>query len=157
MPKVPKTISSPYLCNISRKTCMINLIFCLLINVKGLLKACVPRHVEIIQNKTFVHDDKHRSLLQTGTMIFMGMVRHSQSSQNSKFAMSLQYPKNEIKVGVNYLHADKHQKFLQVDSYTLVIKISCKVILSLLMGTIKHSQSTRSNKFVISLQYLKKS
>ena len=30
------------------------------------------------------------------------------------------------------------------------------VILSLLMGMSKHSQSTESNKFVISLQYLKK-
>ena len=30
------------------------------------------------------------------------------------------------------------------------------MILSLLMGMIKHSQSTQSNKFTISLQYLKK-
>ena len=30
------------------------------------------------------------------------------------------------------------------------------MILSLLIGMINHSQSTQSNKFVISLQYLKK-
>ena len=34
-------------------------------------------------------------------------------------------------------------------------KVSYKVILSLLMGMIKHSQSTQSKKFSISLQYLK--
>ena len=46
-------------------------------------------------------------------------------------------------------------------SYKLIfntwgIKVSYKVILSLLMGMIKHSQSTQSNKVAISLQYLKK-
>ena len=46
-------------------------------------------------------------------------------------------------------------------SYKLIfntwgIKVSYKVILSLLMGMIKHSQSTQSNKLAISLQYLKK-
>ena len=48
------------------------------------------------------------------------------------------------------------KSFLQVDFNTLVIKVSYKVILSLLMGMIKHSQSTQSNKFVISVQYPKK-
>ena len=51
---------------------------------------------------------------------------------------------------------DEHQSFLQVDFNTLGIKDAYKVILSLLLGMIKHSQSTQSNKFVISLQYLKK-
>ena len=55
-----------------------------------------------------------------------------------------------------FLCADKHQSFLQVDFNTLGIKVSYKVILSLLMGMIKHSQSTQSNKFAKSLQYLKK-
>ena len=46
-------------------------------------------------------------------------------------------------------------------SYKLIfntwgIKVSYKVILSLLMGMIKHSQSTQSNKLAVSLQYLKK-
>ena len=54
------------------------------------------------------------------------------------------------------MHADKHQSFLQVDFNTLVIKVSYKVILSLLMCMIKYSQSTQSNKFAISLQYLRK-
>ena len=46
----------------------------------------------------------------------MGMVKHSQSYQNSKFAMSLQYLKKEVRDEVDFLHADKHQSFLQGDT-----------------------------------------
>ena len=57
---------------------------------------------------------------------------------------------------VDFLHADKHESFLQFDFNTFIIKVSYKVILSLLMGMVKHSQSTQSNMFAICLQYLKK-
>ena len=83
----------------------------------------------------------------------MGMVQHSQCSQNSKFAMSLQCLKKESRDKVDLLHADKHQGFLKVDFSTFNIYVSYKVILSLL---IKHSQSTQSNMFAISSQYLRK-
>ena len=51
----------------------------------------------------------------------VGMVKNSQSSQNSKFAMSLQYLKKEVKAEVDFLHAEfpslfqhfEHQSFLQ--------------------------------------------
>ena len=49
-----------------------------------------------------------------------------------------------------FLQRDEHQSFLQVDYNTLGIKVSYKKILSLLMGMIKHSQSTQSDKFAIS-------
>ena len=68
--------------------------------------------------------------------------------------MSLQHLK-KVRYEVDFLHADKHQSFLQVDFNTLDIKIFYKVILSLLMGMIKHSQSTQSNKFVISHKKLR--
>ena len=42
----------------------------------------------------------------------MGMVKHSQSSQSSKFAMSLQYLKKEIIDEVDFLLVAKHQSFL---------------------------------------------
>ena len=142
----------------------------------------MARHAQIIQNNKFaislqylkkevsdevdfLHADKFESLLQIDTMIFMGMVKHSESSQNSKFAMPLRYLRKEVRDEVDFLHADKHQGFLQadfnicknnIDFNTLGIKVSYKVILSLLMGMIKHSQSTQSNKFAISLQYCKK-
>ena len=50
--------------------------------------------------------------------------------------MSLQYLKKEVSDEVDFLHADKHQSFLQVDFNTLGIKDFYKVILSLLMGMI---------------------
>ena len=56
---------------------------------------------------------------------------------------------------LNIKDVDKHQSFQQVYCNTLGIQVSYKVILSLLMGMIMHSQSTQSNKFEISLQYLK--
>ena len=52
-------------------------------------------------------------------MILMVMVKHSQSSQDSKFAMSLQYLRKEVKV--DFLHSDKHQSFLKVYFNTLGI------------------------------------
>ena len=88
-------------------------------------------------------------------MILMGMVKHSRSSQDSKFAMSLQYLKKEVRIEVDFLLVDKHQSSLEADFNTLGIKVFYKAILSL-MGMIKHSQSTQNNKFAISSQYVKK-
>ena len=48
----------------------------------------------------------------------MGMVKHSQSSQNSRFAVSLLYLKKEVIDEVDFLDADRHQNFLQVDFNT---------------------------------------
>ena len=100
--------------------------------------------------------DKHESKLHIDSMVLIVMVKHSQSLPKTKFVMSLQYLRKQIRDEVAFLHADKHQSFLQVDSNILGIKVSYKVVLSLLMDRIKHSQSTQSNKFAISLQYLKK-
>ena len=73
---------------------------------------------EVSDKVDFLHADKHESLLQIDTMILMGMVKHSQSSQNSKFAMSLQYLKKEVRDEVDFFHADKHKSFLRVDFNT---------------------------------------
>ena len=70
--------------------------------------------------------------------------------------MSLQYLKKEVRDEADFLHADKYQSFLPVEFTTLGTKVFYKVILSLLMTMIKHSQSTQSKKFAISLQYFKK-
>ena len=63
------------------------------------------------------------------------VAKHAQSTQNNKFAISLQYLKENVKDEVDFLH---------------------NVILLLLICMMKHSQSTQSNKFAISLQYPKK-
>ena len=70
--------------------------------------------------------------------------------------MSLQYLQKQVRDEVDFLHADKRQSFLQVYFDTLDVNVSYKLILYLLIGMIKHSQSTLINKFVISLQYLEK-
>ena len=60
-------------------------------------------------------------------MILMGIVKHSQSSQNSKFGMSLQYFKKEVKYEVDFLHTGEQQSFLRVYFNSLGIKVSCEV------------------------------
>ena len=87
---------------------------------------------------------------QIDIMVWMVIVKHSQSFPKDKFVMSLQYLSKEVRVEVDFLHADKHQSFLQVDFNILGIKVSYKMVLSLLMGSIKRSQIIQSN----SLQYL---
>ena len=71
------------------------------------------------------------------------MARHAQITQNNKFAISLQYLKKELSDEVGFLHADKHESLLQIDSM-------------ILKGMVKHSQSSQNSKFAMSLQYLKK-
>ena len=86
------------------------------------------------------------------------MARHAQIDQNNKFANFCNIiRKKYIGDEVDFLHADKHQSFLQIDFNPLGIKVSYKMLLTLLMDMIKHSQSTQSNKFAyLYRQYLKK-
>ena len=86
----------------------------------------------------------------TYTMILMEMVKYSQSSQIASFAMPLQYLRKDVRDEVDFLHADKHQSFLQVDFNTLGIKDFYKVILSLLMAWSSMFKVLK----VTSLQYL---
>ena len=60
----------------------------------------------------FFHSGKYENLIQIDNMILMGMVRHFQSSQNSKFPMSLQNVKKEVRDEVRFLKANKHQSDL---------------------------------------------
>ena len=62
--------------------------------------------------------------------------------------MSLQYLKKDVRDEVEFLHADKHQSFLQVNFNIMDIKVSYQVIMSSLMDMIKHLTK------VTTLQYL---
>ena len=62
--------------------------------------------------------------------------------------MSLQYLKKDVRDEVEFLHADKHQSFLQVNFNTMDIKVWYQVIMSSLMDMIKHLTK------VTTLQYL---
>ena len=58
-------------------------------------------------------------VLQINTKVFFNLVvslwvcvaRHAQSTQNNKFAISLQCFKERVKDKVGFLPADKHQRF----------------------------------------------
>ena len=88
------------------------LIFCLQMNVKGFFKLLLSFYVCV--------------------------TRHTQITQDSKFAVSLQYLKKELSDEVDFLHADKHESLLQIDSM-------------ILMGIVKHSQSSQNSMFTMSL------
>ena len=45
---------------------------------------------EVSDEVDILHADKHESLLQIDTMILMGIVKNSRSSQNNEFVMSSQ-------------------------------------------------------------------
>ena len=101
---------------------MMNFIFAMQINIVVFYKlilsfwVCVTGHAQSTQNKfvylaislekhwnevDFSPADKHESLLQIDTMILMRMIKHSQISKNNKFAMFLQYLKEELEqVGI---------------------------------------------------------
>ena len=88
------------------------LIFCLQMNVKGFFKLLLSFYVCV--------------------------TRYTQITQDSKFAVSLQYLKKELSDEVDFLHADKHESLLQIDSM-------------ILMGIVKHSQSSQNSMFTMSL------
>ena len=56
----------------------------------------------------FLDEDKLENLLQIDTMILIRVFKHSQSFKNSKFTMSLQNLKKEVRDEIDFLHADKH-------------------------------------------------
>ena len=41
---------------------------------------------------------------------------HTQITQNNKFVISFQYFKKEVSDEVDFLYADKHESFVQIDS-----------------------------------------
>ena len=95
----------------------------------------MSKHTEITQNNKFGISLEHRKELSDEVDIFyarkhecllqidsMTMIKNCQSSQNSKFAMSLQYFKKEVKAEVDFFHVKfpkslfrhfQHQSFLQ--------------------------------------------
>ena len=52
---------------------------------------------EVSDEVYFLHADEWESLLQSNTLISMGVVKHSQSFWNGKFAISLQNLEKEVR------------------------------------------------------------
>ena len=93
LPKVPKIICLQYLCNISRRRWRMNMIFCMKISINVFYNLVVS--------------------------FLLVIARHAQSTQNSKFVVLLQCVKKEGRGEADFLHADKHQTILQVDTINL--------------------------------------
>ena len=47
--------------------------------------------------------------------LWLCIARHAQSTQNNKFTISLQYLKENVNDEFDFLPADKHERFLQID------------------------------------------
>ena len=111
----------------------------------------------------FLHGVRHENFLKIDSMIFDGdgqtfpkflsfpaswyqhfdiVINDGHDCQILKVT-SLQYLKKEVRDGVHFLQADKHQSFY-------------KLALLFLMEKARHVQSTQNRKLVIFLQYLKK-
>ena len=113
IPKVSKIARMHWLYNISKKELEMKLSF-----------ACIKVCYKVILS------------------LLIGMIKHTQNTQSNKFAISLQYIKKEVRNGVRFLHADKHQSFY-------------KLALSFLIKVARYVQSTQSRKLIIFLQYIK--
>ena len=59
----------------------------------------------------FLHIDKLENLLQIDAINLMGMVKHSQSSQNSKFGTTLYSISKKVMSGIHFEHADRYRSF----------------------------------------------
>ena len=67
----------------------------------------------------FMPADGYESFLQVYISLWVSVARDAQSTQNKKFGISLQYLKENVKVKVDLLLVDKHQKFLQINTIIL--------------------------------------
>ena len=146
-------------CNISRKKWMMRVTCGMQINMVVfymlilLFWVYAARHAQSTQNRSFhifaIFTEKHggwKSLpadkaRKKGGSITLGDTR----IQNNKFAISLQYIKENRKNEVDFLPTDKHQRFLQIN--TIILGVCCYA---------SHVQVTQNNNVSISLQYLKK-
>ena len=64
--------------------------------------------------------------------IWVCIARHAQSIQNNKFPISLQYLKKKVSDEIDFLHVDKYENLLQIDTF-------------ILMKMVKHYQSSQNS------------
>ena len=67
----------------------------------------------------FLPANKHESFYKMIVSLWVCVSRHAQSTQNSKFAISLQHLKQNVKDEVGFFQADKRQSFFQIDTIIL--------------------------------------
>ena len=57
-----------------------------------------------------------KDFFQLIVLFLVCVAKHVQITKNNKVAISLQYLKKEVNDEVHFLHADKHESFLQIDT-----------------------------------------
>ena len=62
----------------------------------------------------FLPADKRKNFVQDGSITLGVIAKHTQSTQNNKFGLSLQYLKESMRDEVDFFLADKRQRFLQI-------------------------------------------
>ena len=124
-------------CNISRKKWMMKFIFGIQINIEVWYKLVLPiwvsvtRHAKSTQNKfaylciisrkawgrelIFCPCINANVFYKLLVSLRMCIARHAQSIQSSMFTISLQFLKENVKNEVDFLPADKRQRFIQSD------------------------------------------
>ena len=116
--------------NILRKKWVINLIFCMQINIK------VSYHLILtLLASKFLTRWYYQYWWAWSSILKVLKV--------TSFAISSQYLKKAVRDGFHFLHANKHQSFY-------------KLVLSFLMEVARHVQSTQNRKLVMLFQYIKK-
>ena len=132
-------------------------IFYLQINTKVFYRlivslwVCMARHAQSTQNNNFITSlQYHKETVKDGVDFSLQIIvkRFFQTCPNypptkKKFAISLQQLKKEVNKQVDFLHTDKHENLLLIDTM-------------ILMEMFKHFQSSQNSKFTMSVQYLKK-
>ena len=68
----------------------------------------------------FFSADKHETFLKLIVSFWMCIVMHAQSTKKNKFTISLKYLKKNMTNEVDFLPANKRQRFLQSD--TIILK-----------------------------------
>ena len=155
MPRVPKT-SLQYLCNIWRKAWRMKLVFCPQRNTKCFFKLvlsfCVTRHAQIIQNSNFAIYLEHLKRKVSDKVDFF---LHADKHENLILWFfdedGQPFPKfPRLLICTVFTISRKKLDMKLIFCMQINIKVSYKVIIPLLMGIIKHSQSTQSIKCAIS-------
>ena len=63
-----------------------------------------------------MHADKHESFHKIAFFFFMKVARHVQSTQDRKLVIFLQYLKKKSLMKFGFLHSDRDESFLQVNT-----------------------------------------
>ena len=76
-------------------------------------QAC-PVEINLYETFMFIYMQKSINAYKVILSFLLSMIKHSQSTQSNKFAISLQYLKKEVRKEVHFLYADEHQSFYKL-------------------------------------------